>query len=152
MSKRTVHHGSFTIERVYASPPKRVFAALTSRDAKMRWQAGGEGWETFEFTVDARAGGREVWRGSHQGGPEISTNGLYFDVDENERLISAYEMYAGGTRISVSLATFMLAPQGSGTRVTFTEQGAYFDDPDALANRETGWRELLESLAKEVDG
>ncbi len=136
MSATSINHGDFTVERIYPVPPKRVFAALVSRDAKMRWQAGGEGWETFEFTVDARPGGREVWRGSFQGGPEISTNCLYFDVAENERLIFAYEMYAAGVRFSVSLATFQLAPQGSGTRVTFTEQGAYFGDPDAVAGRE----------------
>ena len=145
-------HATFTIKRDFKAPPARVFAAHTSRDAKMRWQAGGEGWETFEFTVDARPGGREVWRGSFRGSPEIRNNVAYFDVVENERLIFAYEMYVGEKRISVSLATIELEPRATGTRLTFTEQGTYLDDPHAAANREAGTRALIEELAREVEG
>ena len=39
-----------------------------------------------------------------------------------------------------------------GTRLTFTEQGAYLDDPEAAANREAGTRALIDALAKEVEG
>jgi uncharacterized protein YndB with AHSA1/START domain len=147
-----VDHATFTITRDFKAPPARVFVAHTSRDAKMRWQAGGEGWETFEFTVDVRPGGREVWRGSFRGSPEIRNNVSYFDVVENERLIFGYEMYVGEKRISVSLATIEFEPGGPGTRLTFTEQGAYLDDPEAAANREAGTRALIEKLAKEVEG
>ena len=152
MPERQIAHATFTITRDFKAPPARVFAAHTSRDAKMRWQAGGEGWETFEFTVDVRPGGREVWRGSFRGGPEIRNNVFYFDVVQNKRLIFAYEMHVGEPRISVSLATIELEPIKTGTRLTFTEQGTYLDDPDAAANREVGTRGLLEALANEVEG
>jgi len=43
-----------------------------------------------------------------------------------------------------------LEPAGSGTRLVFTEQGAYLDGYDDVAGREHGTRELLESLDKEL--
>lgn len=151
MPARRIDHATFTITRDFKAPPARVFAAHTSREARTRWYAGGEGWETFEFKDDVRAGGRELWRGRFRGGPEIRNNTVYFDVAENERLIFAYEMYVAGTRISASLATIEFEPKGSGTRLTFTD-GAYLDDPNAAANRKSGTGGLLEALAKEVDG
>ena len=39
-AKRTVEHGSFTIEREYAHPPARVIAAWADPEAKARWFAG----------------------------------------------------------------------------------------------------------------
>ena len=39
-------------------------------------------------------------------------------------------MHIGDTRISVSLATIELKPEGTGTRLTFTEQGAFLDGYD----------------------
>ena len=50
----------------------------------------------------------------------------------NERIIYGYDMHLDDKRISVSLATVEFKPAGKGTRLTFTEQGAFldgFDDP-----------------------
>ena len=51
----------------------------------------------------------------------------------------------------MSLATIEITPVDGGSRLTFTEHGAYFGDPTALAGREEGTRWLLESLAAELD-
>jgi uncharacterized protein YndB with AHSA1/START domain len=50
----------------------------------------------------------------------------------------------------VSLSTVELAPSGNGTRLIYTEQGAYFDDADAPKSREEGSRGLLEKLGEEL--
>jgi len=68
----------------------------------------------------------------------------------DRRIIFSYSMTMGDTCISVSLATVQLEPAGSGTRLVFTEQGAYLDGYDDVAGREHGTRELLESLDKEL--
>ncbi len=52
----------------------------------------------------------------------------------------------GGQRISVSLATVEFDPAGAGTRLTYTEQGAFLDGGDTGAIREHGTRELLDQL------
>lgn len=57
-------------------------------------------------------------------------DGVYRDIVEDRRIVYAYDMYTDDTRISVSLATIDLEPEGDGTRLTFTEQRAYLDGHD----------------------
>ncbi|TMG34851.1 MAG: hypothetical protein E6H88_14185 [Chloroflexi bacterium] len=64
----------------------------------------------------------------------------------NERIIFAYDMHVDDKRISVSLATVELEPKGAGTRLVFTEQGAFLDGYDDAGSREHGTRELLDAL------
>jgi hypothetical protein len=54
-------------------------------------------------------------------------------------------------RMSTSLTTIELIPEGAGTLVKFTEQDAYLDGNDGRKDREEGTRGLLEMLAKELD-
>jgi uncharacterized protein YndB with AHSA1/START domain len=66
------------------------------------------------------------------------------------QIVFAYTIMAGDTRISVSLATVELRPSGDGTRLVYTEQGAFFDGADKPAGREARCRQLLEQLAEEL--
>ncbi|HKH68700.1 MAG TPA: SRPBCC domain-containing protein, partial [Reyranella sp.] len=57
------------------------------------------------------------------------------------------------TRISVSLATVEFTPVGdNGTRLAFTEQGAFLDGHESAARRAGGMGSLLDALEKEVHG
>ena len=60
-------------------------------------------------------------------------------------------MQLDGTRISVSLTTIELEPAGTGTRLMFTEQGAFLDGHDSPAERERGTVELLDAVGAEVE-
>jgi hypothetical protein len=53
-------------------------------------------------------------------------------------------------RISVSLATIEIEPSGDGTRLTYTEQGAFLDGHDDSGSRERGTRDLLDNLDAEL--
>ena len=152
MIKRSVTHATFTIERVYDATPARVFDAHADVAAKRRWFAEGEGWEVEEFVSDFRPGGYERSRFRFQGGPPMRNDTVYQDIVPNERIIIAYSMMIGENRISSSLATMEFKPVGSGTRLIFTEQGAYLDGHDNVAQREEGTRGLLETLDKELKG
>ena len=55
-------------------------------------------------------------------------------------------MHLDDQRISVSLATMELQPDGDGTRLTFTEQGAFLDGFDDPTLRENGTGDLLDAL------
>ena len=59
---------------------------------------------------------------------------------------------AGRERASASLATTELVADGSGTRLIYTEQGAYFggDPRREIAMREEGCGEMLDKLAREL--
>jgi uncharacterized protein YndB with AHSA1/START domain len=149
MGKRSVTHATFVIERNYDVQPARVFAAWASAEAKARWfTADEEGWETGKLELDFRVGGREQVTSRQKNGPAHIYNALYQDIVPNERIIISYDMHLDQTRISVSLATVEFKPQGKGTKLIFTEQGAFLDGYDNAGQREQGTRSLLDSLGK----
>jgi uncharacterized protein YndB with AHSA1/START domain len=150
MTERSVQHATFTIERVYDASPGRVFKAFADPAAKRRWFVEGEGWEIEEFTIDFRVGGEERSRFRFRGGPLVRNDTVYQDIVPDRRIIVAYAMTVGENRISASLATTQFEPAGAGTRLVFTEQGAFLDGYDDAGKREEGWRGLFDQLEKEL--
>ncbi|WP_434425365.1 SRPBCC family protein [Nannocystis pusilla] len=151
MITESVVHSTITIERTYPAAPERVFAAWADPRQKRRWFAEGEGWSVLQFDLDFREGGRELARfRDDKNGAEIRNDGHYEDIVPGRRIVVAYTMSVGDRRISASLATVELRPQGDGTRLVFTEQGAFFDGADGPRMREQGWRELLGRLADQL--
>lgn len=145
MTKRSVTHAMFAVERTYDAAPERVFAAFASLEAKLAWSACHDGQEITEF--DFRPGGREVNRvAASDGNPPMLIQFRYHDIVPGERIVFTYEMEMGGVRTSVSLTTVEFAATGAGTRLTFTEQGAWLDghvDPKMV---EEGTGEGLDNL------
>ena len=146
-----VTHAVFTIERTYAAAPARVFAAFASPEAKARWFAGPDEWTELERAMDFREGGRERVRGRFPNGRVSDFDACYFDIVQGQRIVYGYNMHVDDQRISVSLATIELKPDGARTHLTFTEQGAYLDGYDDAGSREHGTRALLESLARSLE-
>jgi uncharacterized protein YndB with AHSA1/START domain len=148
--ERSVVHSTFSIERSYPSPPARVFAAFADHATKRRWFVEGEGWEIDEFTMDFRVGGRETARYRFRGGPPAGNDTVYLDIVPDRRIVFAYTILTEDRRISVSLATVEIAPAGDGTRLVYTEQGAFFEGADDPAGRVAGWGALFEQLGEEL--
>jgi uncharacterized protein YndB with AHSA1/START domain len=147
----SVAHATFSVERIYAQPPARVFAAFADQATKRRWFAEGEGWEIFEYTLDFRVGGAETSRFRYGDGPEVRMDAVVQDIISDRRIVLVYRMAMGPKPLSVSLATVELTAAGKGTHLTYTEQGAYFDTSIASAKgHEEGCRGLLEKLAAEL--
>jgi uncharacterized protein YndB with AHSA1/START domain len=151
MTQRSVTHSHFTIERSYEASPARVFAAWATKEAKSRWFHGPDDWNASEHILDFRVGGHERVSGGPPGGEVHTFECRYHDIVPDERIVSTYEMYADDVRTSVSLAALELVPNGSGTKLTYTEHGAFLDGLDSAEGREEGTRELLANLARDLD-
>ena len=156
MTDRIVSHSTFVIARTYTAAPQQVFRAFSDPARKRRWFAEGEGFEVESFEMDFRVGGFERSRfrfkeGSpvHAGTP-CANDTVYLDIINNERIVLAYTMTVGGNRISASQSTFELLADGTGTKLVFTEQAAFFAKADGPQIREQGWRALLDQLAREL--
>ncbi len=150
-----VVHATFTIERHYPKPVSRVFHAFADAASKRRWFAEGEGLLLDEFTMDFRVGGLETSRfrmaaDSPVPNAPIRNDSIYLDIAPDARIVIAYSMAIHGARMSCSLLTLGFEPERDGTRLTLTEQGAYFANSDGAAGREAGMGELLEALAAEL--
>jgi len=57
-------------------------------------------------------------------------------------------MYSDDVRISVSLGAVELAPDGDGTRLTYTDHGCYLGGLDTPEEREHGTNALLDALGR----
>ena len=144
-------HATFTVTRAYRQSPARVFAANADMGMKRIWFAEGEGFTLHHYSLDFRVDGRETARFSPEGGPEILMEAVCQDIVPDHRIVAAYRMSAGPYPISASLYTIEIVPEGTGSRLTYTEQGVYFGGRDEIAGREEGSRGLLENLAKLLD-
>ena len=151
LKERSVTHGTFVIERNYPVTPERVFAAFSNPAKKHRWFVDDEASGSEDFGMDFRVGGVERKRFTTKHGI-FTNNTVYLDILSNRRIVFAYTMSVGDTRISSSQATVELLAAGKGTDLFFTEQGAFFEGADGPKMREDGWRLLFESLAKELAG
>ena len=118
--------------------------------AKARWFASPEEWGPDEFELDFRIGGRELSRGGPKGGPVHTYEARYQDIVADQRIVYTYSMHLDQALISVSVATVELRPEGAGTRLVLTEQGAYLDGFDDTGERERGTAELLDALGAEL--
>jgi uncharacterized protein YndB with AHSA1/START domain len=161
MTEKPVVHSTFAIERTYAAPPARVFAAFSDPAIKRRWLMDGDRFTGESYSADFRIGGFEKSRFTFKGGPpgappagtQMGNDTVYLDIVPNARIVFAYCMLVGDRRLSVSLATVELSPSGGGgTRLLFTEQAAFFDPSDGVLLREAGWRELLGKVEQALGG
>lgn len=154
LTRTSVSHADFTIERTFKSAPDKVFQAFADKSQKEIWFGGDTpDWTNDRHDFDFRVGGKEYNSGRFHGGVSHIFSLTYYDIVPDQRLVYAYEMYLDEKRISVSLATIELEPLASGgTRLTLTEQGAFLDGLDFGAQREEGTQELMNALVRFVDG
>jgi uncharacterized protein YndB with AHSA1/START domain len=146
ISERSVTHATFAIERIYDASPARVFAAWADSEAKARWF----GRDADEYELDFQIGGRELNVGKGPDGRPYTYEARYRDIVPDTRIVYAYDMYVEDTRISVSLGTVELEADGAGTRLTYTEQGAYLDGLDSPEQRQQGTGGIFDALAEEL--
>ena len=145
---------TFTLERAYDASPERVYHAWTDPTARAVWFIGPDGWKAKVHESDPRTGGHDVVVGTFSDGSEVKYEARHEDVVMNERIITSYHMYRNDVRISVSLSTVRFVPNGTGTRLVFTEHLVCmngYDDPGAK-DRAHGVSTHLDRLATYLAG
>jgi uncharacterized protein YndB with AHSA1/START domain len=141
VTERSVHHTTFVIERHYPAPPARVFCAWSDGAAREIWMDDPDYKSNgSKYELDFRVGGHERFGGITPDGRTYRYEGVIYDIVPNQRIVYSYEMYAGLDLGSVSLATVEIVADGSGTKLTYTEQGAFLDGVEKAEDRQQlGW-------------
>lgn len=140
MKVTPVFHDTFTLKRSWAATPVRVFRAWADLDLKRQWFAPPPGqWTELRRTLEFRPGGREVHEGKfNDSGMTTLYEGRFHLIEDNARLVFAYDLHLSGAFHSVTLATLLLRPNGAHTDVSYTEQIAFLDGNDGTAQRKEG--------------
>ncbi len=145
MNERFVKHATFAIEKTYAAAPERVFRVWADPQLKAKWFSPAD---SFDF----RVGGREYSRGGPPEGPVFTFDACYQELVPDQRIVYSYTLDSDDTRISVSITTVEFIRTEGGTKLIFTEQGAYFDGHDTPEIREHGTNLMLDGIAPLVEG
>jgi uncharacterized protein YndB with AHSA1/START domain len=144
VTERFVKHATFVVERMYGASPARVYKAWSDPSAKAKWFSKAD---IFEF----RVGGREYSSGGPPEGPVFTFDACYQEIVPEQRIVYSYTLDSNDVRISVSITTVELIPIEGGTKLIFTEQGAFFDGHDTPEIREHGTNEMLNALGKTLE-
>jgi uncharacterized protein YndB with AHSA1/START domain len=163
MDNLQITHATFTIEKRYPPPPEKVFDAFRDPAKKRRWMGGegdphsvarkhhGEGFEIVSFEMNFKMDEFERWTFRIPGGELMCNDTRYHRIVPNHSIVFVYTMDHGDRRISSSQNTVEFIPDGQGTKLVFTEQGVYFDGPEAARGREVGTIDVLGKLGEELD-
>ena len=146
----SVAHTSFVLERRFKASRGRVWRAWADPEAKRRWNDYHAEVGTEAHTIDFRVGGHEIHRAILPDGKPQLVDKVFLEIVPQARILFAYFMEAGGRPLSASLVTVEFEPDGAGTYLKLTEQLAYLDGHDDLAQRIEGTREGLDRLELEV--
>lgn len=133
-------HGTFTLERVWAVPPSRVFEAWSDPQLKAQWFTGPpERWTLRRRSIDFREGGQEVLEGRfEESGLVTRFDARFHLIETDRRLVYAYDLHHGTQFHSVTLSSLLLEKEGRGTHVSYAEQIVFLDGKDGTASRRHG--------------
>jgi uncharacterized protein YndB with AHSA1/START domain len=163
MDALQITHGTFTIEKRYPHPPEKVFAAFRDPVKKRRWMGGendpdsvarkhhGVNFEILSFEMNFKVDEFERWTFRVPGGEVMRNDTRYHLIIPNRSIVFVYTMDTGPRRMSSSQNTIEFIQDGAGTKLIFTEQGVYFDGPEAARGREAGTIDILGKLGEELD-
>ncbi|MGO1072026.1 SRPBCC family protein [Lysobacter sp. CA199] len=147
MSETFTVHASFTIEREFAVPPRKVFRAWADPQAKRQWMTCEPGMVVVDHRVDFRPGGDEIIDVRGTDGALHRFQGRYYDIVEDRRIVYSFGMHVDAAHLSASLATVQFAASVAGTKMTFTEQIVFLDGQQQLDERRLGTEAGFDHLA-----
>jgi len=134
------------LERTFAAPPERVFAAWTAPEVLHRWFAAGPDWMSTVVEVDLRVGGRYRLTMRGPDTVEHSVVGEYLQVEPPHRLSYTWMWEeSDGPGVGVrTVITVEFLPAGPGTTVVLTQTG--FTSADVRDLHGVGWQACLDNL------
>ncbi len=136
---------SLRVERTFAAPRERVFAAWTKPEALAAWMAPTDDYTVLVTALDPRPGGRWRIEMHHKGGAVHPVGGVYRTVDAPSKLAFTWE-WEDDPSAGETLVTVQFVAEGSRTRVVLVHE--LFPSADVRDKHAHGWNGCLERLER----
>ena len=137
------------LEREFAAPPERVYAAWTDPRVMARW-LGPDGVPCAACEIDLRPGGRYRAGIRVASGGEHWVGGEYREIVPNRRLVFTWVWEQVDSPGQEMLVTVEFRPHGSGTRMLFVQTN--FASEESCRNHEKGWTGSFLCLHRQLAG
>ncbi len=126
------------------APPESVFRGLVDPELLDRWVA-------KKAVVDLRVGGRYSFGWSHEEAGKTVDGGptKILELVANEKLVVDWPDWRGDASVPAQRLTYLLVPEGSGTRVTLIHEG--FVRPADVSDYSGGWLWFAGRLKETVE-
>jgi uncharacterized protein YndB with AHSA1/START domain len=129
-----------------AAAPDRVFRALTTDELTKWWGADGQ-YQTTNFAIDPRPGGKWRTEGVGADGTKFHVEGEVLEFDPPRRLVQTWKpSWDGG---ALTTLTYSLEPIDGGTRLTVRHVG-FAGRPESCDRHGQGWERVLGWLDRYV--
>lgn len=126
-----------------ASPPRTVWAAITTGDGLAKWLAS-------EARFDGRKGGRVVLTLANAEGEPYQLAGIVHRWRPTSQLEIKWDR-AGDADFSSTRVQFQVARDGDETRLSVVHSGTALDDEAAQQRVDLGWRAAFAVLQSQLD-
>lgn len=130
-----------TVSTVVAAPIERVWAAYTTPEDIINWNAASPDWHTTSSTVDLRPGGKFSSRMEAKDG----SSGFDFAGEYTKVVHLELIEYVFGDRTAT--VEFKEEPGGVSVKVTFDGEQIHTEE-----QQRTGWQAILDSFRRHVAG
>jgi uncharacterized protein YndB with AHSA1/START domain len=122
-----VRHDSFTITRRLEAPPSAVFAAFAEEQIRRRWfrLPGSHAAYRHEFRVGGGEDALSTFDIPDSAPERLHYRSRYLDIVTARRIVFTYESIVDDVPRWASLVTVLIADDGFGSVLTWTEQVAF---------------------------
>lgn len=132
---------NITVETTVSAPIEKVWAAYTSPEHIVKWNAASDDWHTTSSTVDLRVGGNFSSRMEAKDGSfGFDFAGSYTKVEPNKLL-----EYSFGDR--VAQVDFSALANGIRVRVEFDTEETH-----SIEQQRQGWQAILDNFKRYAEG
>jgi uncharacterized protein YndB with AHSA1/START domain len=140
-------HDTICLERRLPHPPAAVFAAYASVEQRLAWSAPSDDEIVVFEADDFRVGGIDQFLCGPRSAPNFVGTTRYEDIVDNERIVFTERLVHGDQLLAMSLVTWVLTADGTGTILVVTDQVTSLAGQGPIDGSREGYSAILDRLA-----
>ena len=146
----TVMHDTIRLERQFDHPPSAVFGAYADVDQRVAWTAPSDDEIVIFEAGDFRVGGLDQFLCGPRDAPDFVGTTRYDHIIDNELIVFTERLAHGDQLLAMSLVTWALTPNGTGTTLVVTDQVTSLAGQGPIDGSRDGYAAILERLTNHL--